>query len=101
MATAATHRVNFINKNQARSVLARLFKHIAHAARANTHKHLHEIRSADAEKRRICFAGNSLRQQSLSSSRRSNHQNTLRNASPEPLKLLRVLQKFDQLRNLL
>ena len=93
----APHRVNFINENQARRILLALLEHVTNAARADAHKHLHKIRTADAEKRHVRFPGNRLRQQRLPRSRRPHHQHTLRNVPAQPLKLPRVLQKFHQL----
>src|SRR5437879_5315495 len=53
MAAAASHRVNFINENKARGVLARLFEHVAHTTSPYAHKHFDEIRTTNTEESRI------------------------------------------------
>src|SRR5437870_1822259 len=50
MATAPAHGVDFINKDQARRILARLLEHITHAAGADADEHFHEVGTTDAEK---------------------------------------------------
>ena len=89
MAAAAADGVNFIDENQARRVLAGLLEHVAHAARADADEHFDEIRTADAEKRRIGFAGDGFGEQGFAGAGRADHQNALRNATAQPLKFLR------------
>src|SRR4051794_41590292 len=85
-----THRVDFIDEDDARRVLLTLFEQIADAAGANADEHLDKVRTGNREKRSIRFAGDRTGQQSLTGSRRSNQQNALRNASAQFLKLLRL-----------
>ena len=94
----ATDSVNFINENQAGRALLSLLKHIAHAARADAHKHLHEIRTTDREKRHIRFTSDRSCEQRLACAGRADHQDTLRNVTAEFLKTFRV---FEELNNLL
>src|SRR5690606_23448293 len=42
-ATMTTYGIDLIDKNNARRLFLRLFKHIADAGRTHTDKHLHEI----------------------------------------------------------
>ena len=67
-ATLATHGINLVNENDARRILFGVFKHVAHASRAHTHKHLHKIRARDAEKRHLGFTGNAFGEQSFTRS---------------------------------
>src|SRR6185295_13226243 len=73
MSPAPPDRVNFVDKDQARSILARLFEHIAHAARADADEHFHKIRTADAEKRRVGLARDGLCEKSLAGAGRAHH----------------------------
>ena len=54
----SSHRVYFINKDDAGSVFFPLNEEIAHAGGTYTHKHLHEVGAAYIEKRHPGFTGN-------------------------------------------
>src|SRR6185369_11740772 len=64
---------------------------------ADADKHLNEVRTGNREERNVCFTRNRTGQQSLTGSRRSHHQNAFGNTSAEFLKLLRFLEKLDDL----
>ena len=98
--TTAAHGVDFINENEAGRAFARLLKHVAHPAGADTDEHLDEIRAADAEEGRLRLASDGLGQQGLARARSANHQNALGNAPAQPLKLFRVFEEFHQLADL-
>src|SRR5207245_8837300 len=70
---------------------------IANTGRSDADKHLHEIRSADTEKRYTGFTGNGLGQQRFSCTGRTDDQDTLGNAAAELLELARILKKLDDL----
>src|SRR5215813_7381909 len=91
----AADGVDLIDEDDAGRVFLALFKQVAHTRSAHADKHLNEIRTGDREEGNVCFAGNRTSQQRLARSRRSHHQNALRNASAELLKLLRFLKKLD------
>jgi len=93
----ASDRVNFINKDDAGSVLLALFKQVTDAACTHADEHLNEVRTGDGEERNVGFAGNRSRQQSLARSRRSNQQHAFGDAYAQLLELLRLAQKFDNL----
>src|SRR5262249_38284153 len=76
-------------------------EHVAHAARADADKHLHEVGTADAKERHIRLTGDRPGQQRLASARRADHQHALRNASAKLLEFLGILEELHQLRNLL
>ena len=94
-ASMPAHRIYFINKNDARSVLLSLLEKIAHAAGANAHEHFDEIRSGDRKERNVCFSRDGSRQQGFARSRRAHQQNALRYSPAQFLKSLRVFQELD------
>ena len=96
-AAVASDGVDFIDEDDAGSVLFALLEEVADAAGADADEHLNKVGTGDGEKRDIRFAGDRPRQQSLTSARRANQQNALRNASAELLELLRLTQEFDDL----
>ena len=91
----AANGVDFVDEDDAGSVLLALLEEVAHAACADAHEHLHKVRTGDREERHIGFAGNGTRQQSLAGSRRSYQQHALGNAAAQLLELLRLAQILD------
>ena len=92
-AALAAHGVNFVDEDDARRVFLRVFKHVAHASRAHADKHLHKVRSADAEKRHLGLARDGLGQQRFARAGRPDQQQAARNAAAQFLELLRVFEK--------
>ena len=93
--TALTsHRINLINKDNARRMFFRFFKHIAHPRRAHADKHFHKIRTGNGKKRHLRFAGNRPRQQGFARSRRPDHQHAARNLSAQTAEFGGITQKF-------
>src|SRR5260370_1210074 len=88
----AANRVNFVDEDDARRILLALFEKIAHAARADTHKHFHKVRAGNRKERHVRLAGNRPRQQRLARSRRSDQQHTLRDTPAKLLEFLGILQ---------
>ena len=86
-ATMTSHRIDFINEDNARCVLLALFKHITHTRCTDADKHLNKVRTGDGEERNIGFAGNRTGQQGFTCSRRAKQQHTFRNLATEPGKL--------------
>ena len=95
------HRVDFIDENDAGSVLLALIEEVAHAAGAHADKHFHEIRAADGEKGDVGFPGDGARQKGLAGSGRAHQQDAFGNAPAQFLKSLRISQKFDDFLQLL
>ena len=58
--TLPSHRINFVNKDDARAVPFGLFKKVPYPAGPHTHKHLHKFRTSDGEERHTRFPGHSL-----------------------------------------
>src|SRR6516164_1713614 len=93
----AANRVDFVNEDDAGSILLSLLEEVADAACADADKHLNEVGAGDGEERHVGLAGHSAGQQGLAGSRRSNEQDTLGNAAAELLKFLRLAEIFDDL----
>src|SRR5688572_25602369 len=89
--------IDFIYEDNTRRVTLRLIEQVANAAGAYTHEHFHELRTGDGEERDPSFARDCLRQESLTSTGRTNQQHTLGDARPKLDKLLRLLQELDHL----
>ena len=96
-ATVTPDRIDFINEDDAGSVLLALLEQVTNPACAHPHEHLHEIGTGDGEERYVRFAGHSPRQQCFARSRRSYEQHAFRNASTQLLELLRLAQELDDL----
>ena len=99
--TAASHRINFVDEDQAGGVLASLLEHVADAASTDANKHFHEVRSANAEEAGIGLTGDGFGEQRLAGSGRAHHQDAFGNATTQLLELFRVTQKFHQFGNLI
>ena len=91
----AANGVNFVNENDAGCILLALLEKVANTAGADADKHFHEVRTGNGEERNVRFAGDGAREKSLTRAWRANQQNALGNAPAKFLKLLRVLQEFD------
>src|SRR5580704_2447744 len=96
----ASHGVDFIDENDARSVLLPLLEQIAHAARADTHEHLHKIRTGDRKEGNVRLPSYGSSKKRLASTGRSNQQHSLGNSAAQLLKFLRLAQEFDNLAEL-
>src|SRR5690242_19231154 len=89
------YRVNFVDKDDARSILLALLKQVTYPARSYADEHLYKVGTRNAEKGYIRLAGHGPCQQRLAGSRRSDQQNTFRDAPAELLELLRFAQELD------
>ena len=67
-ATLASDRVDLVNEDDRRSLLASCLEQVAHSARRRRRTHFHEVRAADREERHARFASNSAGEQGLSGS---------------------------------
>src|SRR5882672_9539491 len=94
-AAMTAHSIDFIDEDDAGSILLALLEKVAHPARADAHKHLHEIRTGDRKERNVGFASDRAGQQSFARTRRSHEQHALRDSSAELLELLRILQELN------
>ena len=96
-AAMAADSVDFVDEDDAGSVLLALLEQVADAACAHADEHLDEVRTRDAEERHVGFAGDRARQQGLAGSGRPDQQHALRNAAAQLLELLRLAQELDDL----
>ena len=97
----AADRVDFIDEDDRLAHLARLLEQVTHAARADTHEHLHEVRARDRQKAHTCFAGDGARKQGLAGSWRTNEQNALGHPCSDLFEALGHPQEVDHLFDLL
>src|SRR4051812_4160819 len=93
--TAASHGVDFVNKDDTRRVLFGLGKQVTHTRGADTDKHLYEFRAGDAKERHVGFAGHGPGKHSLTGTGRADQQDSLRYPGPHASELLRILQKLN------
>ncbi len=96
-ATMAPHRIDLVDEDDAGGRFLALLEHIAHAAGADAHEHLHEIRTRDAEERHARLARDGARQQGFTRAGRADQQAALGNLAAQFLEFLRVLQEIDDL----
>src|SRR5690606_39573642 len=96
-AALAANRVQFVDKDDARGVLARLLEQTADARRADADVHLNKLRAGNAEERDAGLAGGRTRQQRLARARRADEQHALRRA---PAQALVALRRFEVVGNL-
>src|SRR5581483_8865513 len=94
-ATMATNGVNFVDEDDAGSILFALLKEIAYATCAHANEHFYEVRTGDAEERNIGFAGYCPRQQGLACARMADQQNAFGNATAELLEFLGFAQELN------
>src|SRR5258707_3210122 len=92
--------VNFVNKDDAGSILLALLKQVADAACAHADEHLYKVRTGNREERNVGFAGNCPGQQGFACSRMSYQQYALGNASAQLLEFLRFAQELNDLAQL-
>ena len=90
-------RVELVDEDDAGRLGFGLLKQIADAGGADADEHLHELGSAQAEKRHVRLAGHRAREQRLAGARRADQQHALRNPAAEIGVFLRVLEELDDL----
>ena len=93
--------VDLVDEDDGGSVTLRLVEEVAHAAGANAHEHLHELRTGDREEGHPGLAGDCPRQHRLAGAGRPHQQHPVRDTRAEGDELLRVLQELDHLGQLL
>ena len=91
---SSRHGVDLIDKNNTGRMPLRLRKHITHTGSAYTDKHLHEIRTGNAEEWHIGLPRDRLGKQRLTRTRRTFQQNAFGNTCPYLRKFARLPQEF-------
>ena len=100
-AAVASDRVDLVDEDDGRRVLLRLLEQVAHAARADAHEHLDEVRSADRVERNARLTGDRAGEQGLAGSGRAVQQHALGDARADRLEAGRVLEEVLDLLELL
>ena len=93
--------VEFVDEDDAGSLLLGLVKKVAHPRRAEPHEHLDELGATQAEEWHGALTRHGLGKQRLARPRRTDEQDALGNPSAEPGEFLRVLEELDDLLELL
>ena len=88
-----SYGVNFIDKDNRRCLFFGLFEQIAHTARAYTHKHFDEVRTAHGEEWHIGFTSHSLCQEGFTGSRRAYEERAFGDFTSEFGVFLGILQE--------
>src|SRR5579864_5100310 len=92
--------IDFVDEDDAGSILLALLEKIAYAAGAYADKHLYKVRARDREEGNIGLARNCSCQQRFTSSGRPDQQDSLGNATAQFLELLRLAQELNDLAQL-
>ena len=100
-ATLAADRVDLVDEDDRRRLLARSLEQVAHTRGADTDEHLHEVGTGHRHERNARFAGDRARDERLAGAGRTDEQHTLRDARADVLELSGVLQEVDDLGDLL
>src|SRR6185437_11732092 len=100
-AAMAADRVDLVDEDDAGRMLLGLLEHVAYAAGAHAHEHLHEVRAGDREERHLGLARDGLGQQGLAGTGWAHHQHAARDLAAQLLELGRIAQELDQLADLL
>ena len=100
-ATLTADRVDLIDEDDARRVLLRLLKQVAHARRTHTDEHLHEVGTGNGEEGHARLAGHGAGQQRLTRTGRAVQQHAARDLCPQRLITARVGQEVADLVQLL
>src|SRR5437660_7166232 len=91
------NRIDFVDKDDAGSILLALLKQVADPASAHAYKHLDKVGTRDAEERHVGFTSHGPGQQGLARTWMAHQQNAFGNASTQLLELLRFAQELDDL----
>ena len=89
----AAHRVDFINKNDARGLGLGLAEQVPHPAGPHPHKQLHKFRGGDCEERHPSLPGDSPGQQGFAGARRTHQQHAPGDFCPHGGETFRFLQE--------
>ena len=100
-AALAPDRVDLVDEDDRRGLLARGLEEVTHAARTDADEHLHEVRSADGKEGDAGLAGNRTREQRLACARGTDQQDAFRHASADLLEAAGRLEEVDDLADLL
>ncbi len=94
-AAGLTESIQFIDEDNAWSLVLGLREKVSHSRCTDPDKHLYKIRAAHAEKGYPRFASNCFRKESLSCSRRTHQEDPPGNSSSQFLKSFGYLEEID------
>ncbi len=100
-AALASYRVDLVDEDDRRCLLARRLEEITHPARADADEHLHEVRPAHRKEGDAGLAGNGSREQRLSCAGRADQQDAFRHTSADLLEATGRLEEVDDFADLL
>ena len=100
-AALAADGVDLVDEDDRGRLLARGLEQVAHARRADTDEHLHEVGTRDRDERHAGLAGDRARDERLARSRRADEQHALGDARADVLELAGHLQEVDDFGDLL
>ena len=96
-AAGAAERVELVDEDDRRRVLASLLEQVAHPGGADADEHLDKLRAGDRKERHPRLAGDGAGEQCLAGPRRADQQHPLGRTAAEAPVGLRVLQEVDDL----
>ena len=94
-AALAADGVDLVDEDDARRIALGLVEQVADAAGADADEHLDELRAGDAEERHPGLTRHGAGQERLAGARRPDEEHPARDARPERVELLRVLEELD------
>jgi hypothetical protein len=97
----AAQRVELVDKDDRRRLLARLVEQVAHPRGADADKHFDELGAGNRKELDACLARDRASQQRLAGAWRADQKHALGNVGSEPAVSFRVLQEVDDLLQLL
>jgi hypothetical protein len=100
-APLAADRVDLVDEDDGRRLLAGRLEQVADPAGADADEHLHEVRAAHRQEGDACLTGHRPRQQRLARSGRAHEQHALGDLGPDVAEPPRGLQEVDDLADLL
>ena len=96
-AARASHRVDFVDEDDAGCRFLGLFEHVAHPACTDTHEHFDEIRTRDGKEGHARLARNCTREQGFTGAGRADQQRAFGDLAAKAAEFLRITQEFDDL----
>ena len=93
-AAVASHRVDLVDKHDARGVALGLLEQVADPGCANANEHFHELAAADVEEGHSCLPRHGAGKQGLASTGLANQQYALGNSGAKGKEAFRVLEEL-------
>ncbi len=100
-AALAADRVDLVHEDDGLAHLASALEQVAHAAGADAHEHLHEVRAGDGEEGHASLAGHRTGDERLAGARRAHQEDALGNPGADLGEAVRRLEEVDDLGDLL